>query len=86
MYRVLFFLGILILPVVFGWWLFFPLALLYVYLAKLPYEIIFVAVILDSLYHFGSSLFSNQIFLIFSLLLLLVAFFLSRHIYWRKVI
>jgi hypothetical protein len=86
MKRVLYFLAIIIIPVIFSWWLFIPMALLYVYLAKLPYEIILAGIILDSVYYFGESFWAKHILIIFSLLLVAIAFFLSKKIHWRKII
>lgn len=86
MLRILFFLAILIIPVIFSWWLFVPLALLFVYLTKLPYEIILAGFILDMIYYFGDSFLSKHLLTTFSLILIILAFFLSKRIHWRKVI
>ena len=86
MFRILFFLAILIIPAIFSWWLFVPLALLFVYLAKLPYEIILAGFILDMIYYFGDSFLAKHLLTIFSLILIILAFFLSKRIHWRKVI
>jgi uncharacterized membrane protein len=86
MYRFLYFLAIIIFPIVFSWWLFIPMALLMVYLVKLPYEIIFVGFILDSAYYFGDGFFAKHLLTLFSLLLIILAWFLSQKIYWRKII
>jgi hypothetical protein len=86
MNRVLFFLAIIILPVIFSWWLFIPMALLYVYLAQLPYEIIVAGFILDSVYYFGNGFFARYALTIFSLVLIAIAFFLSKKIHWPKII
>jgi hypothetical protein len=86
MYRILYFLAIIVIPVIFSWWLFVPMALLFVYLAKLPYELILAGVILDSVYYFGDGFLAEHILTLFSLLLLIIAFFLSERIHWNKVI
>ncbi len=79
-------LAIIIIPVVSSWWLFVPMALLFVYLAKLPYELIIAGIILDSVYYFGGSFLAEHLLTIFSALLLIIAFFLSKRIHWQKVI
>jgi len=86
MYRIISFFAVLIIPVIFGWWLFIPMGLLYVYLAKLPYEIIFAGFLLDTIYYFGNSLLTKYPLTIFSILLILGAFFFSKRIHWSKVI
>ena len=86
MYRALYFLAVMIIPVTFSWWLFIPLALLFVYLVKLPYEIIIAGIILDSVYYFGEGFINKHLLTIFSLLLIILALFLSNRVHWRKVI
>jgi hypothetical protein len=86
MLRVLFFLGLIIIPVIFGWWLFIPLALLAVYLIKLPFEIIVAGFILDSVYYFGEGFVDKHLLTLFSFLLMILALFLNNKIYWRKII
>lgn len=86
MYRILFFLALIFVPVAFGWWLFIPLALLAVYLIKLPYEIILAGFLLDLFYYFGEGFWRGHILSIFSLVLIALALFLSQKIHWRKVI
>ena len=86
MYRIIFFLLTIFLTLIFGWWLFIPLALLSVYLAKLPYEIIVAGVILDSVYYFGSGIVSSHRLGLFALLIIFFAMFLEDRIYWRKTI
>ncbi|MEK7200556.1 MAG: hypothetical protein AAB672_00270 [Patescibacteria group bacterium] len=86
MFRILFFLAILIIPAIFSWWLFVPLALLFVYLAKLPYEIILAGFILDMIYYFGDSFLAKHLLTIFSVILIILAFFLSKRIHWNKII
>ena len=52
MSRLLYFLATMIIPIVFSWWLFIPMALFFVYATKLPYEVILAGFFLDSLYYF----------------------------------
>ena len=86
MYRFIYFLAIIIIPVIFSWWLFIPMALLFVYLTKLPYEIILAGFLLDLVYYFGDEFLTKHLLTLFSLLLIIVAFFLSKRIHWNKVI
>jgi hypothetical protein len=86
MFRILFFLVTIFVPVVFSWWLFIPLALLSVYLVKLPFEIIVAGFILDFFYYFGNGFFATHLLTLFSIALNILAFFLSKRIHWRKVI
>ena len=86
MLRILYSIMMIVLTLVFGWWIFFPLALIYVYLAKLPYEIIIFAALLDNIYYFGDGFFRDNMFSLFSILLILVAFFLGVRINWQRKI
>jgi len=86
MYRFLFFLIAIIIPVVFSWWLFIPLALLFVFLAKIPYEIILIGFLLDSVYYFGESFWFQYPLTIFSIILIAVACFLNGKINWHRSI
>lgn len=86
MYRVLYFLAVVFIPVVFSWWLFIPMALLAVYLIRLPYEIILAGLMLDSLYYFGNGFLNQHILTLFSVALIALALFLSKRIHWRKII
>lgn len=86
MFRILFFFIIIILPLIFSWWLFVPLTMLFVYLAKLPYEITVAGAILDVAYNFGDSIIDQHLLLIFSVVLLILATFLNNKVYWRKII
>lgn len=70
----------------FGWWLFIPMALLYVYLARLPYEIILVGFLFDNLYYFGDNVWQKYPLTIFSGLLIVIAMSLYKRIHWSKVI
>lgn len=86
MYRFFYFLAIIIGPIIFGWWLFIPLAMLLVYLAKLPYEVILAGAILDTVYYFGDNFLSRHQLTFFAILLLMVALFLSDKVDWNKKI
>ncbi|KKP56105.1 MAG: hypothetical protein UR80_C0035G0003 [Parcubacteria group bacterium GW2011_GWB1_35_5] len=86
MSRLLYFLATMIIPIVFSWWLFIPMALFFVYATKLPYEVILAGFFLDSLYYFGDGFFFEHLLTIFSLVLIALALFLSKMIYWRKII
>ena len=71
---------------IFGWWLFIPMAVFFVYLAKLPYEVIVAGAILDSIYYFGDGITERHGLAIFSALIIIAALFLSDRINWRKTI
>lgn len=86
MYRALCFIGILTFTAVFGWWLFIPLSIIYVFLVKLPYEIIILGLVFDSTYYFGGNFVSMYRMTILSLLLIGLALFLNERIRWNKVI
>lgn len=86
MYRFIYFLAIIIIPVIFSWWLFIPMTLLFVYLAKLPYEIILAGFLLDLVYYFGDGFITKHLLTLFSILLIIAAFFLSKRIHWSRVI
>lgn len=86
MYRLFYFLLIIFIPAIFSWWLFVPMAILLVYLAKLPYEMIVAGAVLDSVYYFGDSLLLKNCLVIFSSLLIIGALFLNDKIHWRKII
>jgi membrane protein YdbS with pleckstrin-like domain len=74
----------ILLPIIFGWWLFLPLILISIYLIKLPYEIILAAAILDSLYYFGDSFWSNYKLTLVAFFAILVALFLSDRLNWQR--
>lgn len=86
MYRFLLFLAVIFIPVFFSWWLFIPMVLLSIYLVGLPYELLAASLILDSLYYFGDGFFKKNLLTLFTVLLLAIALFLSKRIYWRKII
>ncbi len=86
MFRLLFFLLSLFIPLFFGWWLFLPFSLLFVYLSKKPYEIIFSGALLDSFYYFGNSFLSSNRLSFFSMSLILFTFLLDEEIRWEKKI
>jgi hypothetical protein len=86
MYRTLFFFAALIIPAIFGWWIFVLMAILNVYLARLPYEIILAGFILDFFYYFGNGFLATHALFLFSTILIILAFFLSSRVHWRKII
>ncbi|OHA86581.1 MAG: hypothetical protein A3A96_01770 [Candidatus Zambryskibacteria bacterium RIFCSPLOWO2_01_FULL_39_39] len=86
MNRVLYFLTIIFVPVIFSWWLFIPMALLSVYLIKLPFEIVVVGFLLDFLYYFGDGFFAKHLLTLFSLILIILALFLNKKVHWQKTI
>lgn len=63
-----------------------PFAIFFVYLAKLPYEVIIAGAILDSVYYFGENLLVSNQLTLFATLLILVALFLKDKIHWQEVI
>lgn len=86
MYRLLLSLLILFLTVFLGWWLYIPLALLYAYLSKTPYELLLMGFMLDYLYYFGDGFVASNRLAVFSLVVVLVSVFLSDKLEWKKVI
>jgi hypothetical protein len=86
MSRFLFFLATIIIPTIFSWWLFIPLAFLFVYFAKLPYEIILAGFLLDLVYYFGEGIWYQYPLTLFSVLLIAGAWFLNGKINWQKTI
>jgi hypothetical protein len=81
--RFIFFMTIVLIPIIFGWWL-FSLALLYVYAVRKPFELIVSGFLLDTVYYFGNGFFRNHALIIFSLFLVALILFLDSRIYWRK--
>lgn len=86
MYRILFFIALIVIPIVFSWWLFIPLALLFVYLCKLPYELPLAGFLLDLIYYFGEGFWREHSLAIFSSFLIIAAYFLDKRIHWNKTI
>jgi hypothetical protein len=86
LYRILYFLATIIVPIILGWWLFIPMALLAVFLARLPYEIVLAGVILDSVYYFGGGFFLGHRLALFAIVLIIAALFLNSRVHWRKII
>ncbi len=86
MHRALFFIMTLILPLVFGWWLFIPMSFFFIYIAKTPYEIIIAGAILDHVYYFGESAIARNSLAIFAFCAILAALFLKGRIQWRGVV
>jgi uncharacterized RDD family membrane protein YckC len=83
-YRLLFFALSVLVPIVFGWWLFLPFALLSVYLIKTPYELIITGAVLDSVYYFGEGFLGNYRLTLGTLILIIAALFLNGKIHWQK--
>lgn len=86
MIRLSLFVLVIALSVMFGWWIFLPLAILIVYMAVLPYEIILAGIILDSVYYFGDGFLYRYPLTAFSIILVFLAFILSKRIHWRKLV
>ncbi len=84
-YRSISFLCLLFIPIMFGWWLFFPLLILYIYLAIVPVEVFFVAIFLDRIYYLGEGIWAH-LFLITAFLCLSASFFLKDKLIWNKLI
>lgn len=84
--RILFFVGLLVLPLIFGWWLFVPLSIFLVIFAGKAYEIIIAGGLLDSLYYFGNSFWQTHLLLIIGLLCALISLFLEKEVNWRKLL
>ncbi|MBN2094367.1 MAG: hypothetical protein JW740_03325 [Candidatus Zambryskibacteria bacterium] len=80
------FLAIIIIPTIFGWWLFPVLALVLIYLVKLPYEIIFAGIILDEVFYFGDAFIAAHVLALFSIISIVLALFLIKRIHWQKII
>jgi|GEM_PF-1369402 hypothetical protein len=83
-FRILSSLAVVVIPIMFGWWLFFPLAFIFACFVNSPYEIIFVGVLLDMVYYLGDGFIHTYLFLIFSICLVMLVMFMSDKIYWRR--
>ena len=87
MKRFVFFIILLILPTLFGFWLFIPLAFLYACIAKNPLELIPAGAIIDSLTSINKGIFlQDHTFSLISLALAIMSFGISEYIHWRKLI
>ncbi len=86
MLRLVFFLVVLFITAVFGWWTFFPLSLLYIYLAKVPYEVIVVGGIMDTVYYLGEGLVLNNLFGLFAFFAIVAAIFLEDRLEWEAIL
>jgi len=86
MWRGILLVAIIFLPIFFGWWLFVPLALLYVYFIKSPYEIIPVGAILDGLYYFGEGFLYKHSLVLYTLVLVVLTSLLGKWISWKRSI
>lgn len=74
----------MIIPAIFSWWLFVPIALVYVYLAKFPYEIILAGLMLDTLYYFGEGFIWRHPLALSASALIVLAFFVDKAVRWQK--
>lgn len=84
--RVLFFVGLIILPVIFGWWLFVLLSLLLVLIGHKSYEPIIVGGILDNFYYFGAGFWQAHFLLSLGALFALVSLFLENKVNSPKLL
>lgn len=64
--------------------MFFPLAVIYAYSAKMPYELVLIGGVLDQAYYIGGGFFFEHVFLIFSVFLLIMSVFLEKKFQWKK--
>lgn len=83
-YRIGILLFSILLPIIFGWWLFLPLILISIYLIKLSYEIILAAAILDSFYYFGDNFWYSHRLTLAAFFAILIALFLSDKLNWQR--
>lgn len=60
------------------------MAILFVYLAKTPFELIVAGAILDATYYFGDGILVRNQLAIFSTILIIIALFLNKRIHWQK--
>ena len=84
--RIVFLVVLMGAPVVFGWWLFVPLALIYVYLVHEPYEVLLCGVLLDNIYSFDGNILEKHILAIFALILILITLLLETRVDWKKIV
>ncbi len=83
-FRILFSLVIVMIPIMFGWWLFIPLVFIFAYFVNSPYEIIFAGVLLDMAYYLGDGFIHRHLFFVFSVCLVVLVMFISDRVYWRR--
>jgi len=84
--RIVFWMILLIAPLVFGWWLFLLLALVYVCLAENPYETLLPGILLDNIFSFDGSILEKHFLTIFVLILILIALLLETRVDWKKIV
>lgn len=77
---------LLLLPIVFGWWLFPVIAVIFVFITKNPVEALIVGIILDSVYYFGSNFLLGNWILVFVILLYIIDYVLSDIVVWKKLL
>ncbi len=85
-FRILFCVGLLALPLVFGWWMFIFLSLLFVVIANKTYELVVVGSLLDSVYYFGPSIWQSHMLLIVGFFCTALSLLLEREVNWRKLL
>lgn len=85
LYRILFLFSAIALPLLLSWWLFVPIALLYVYLVKSPYEIVAAGLILDCVYYWGDDFLVRNALALLALALVAAVFFLESRVEWRRI-
>ncbi len=82
--RIILFILLIILSALFFWWLFLPLALIYVVKVNNPFEILLAGAIFDSVYFYSSDPWLAHNFLIFSVVVLIAIMVLGSNINWKK--
>jgi len=84
MFRLMYFVGIFFVTAILGWWVFFPLAIAYIYLVRMPYELIIMGAILDQVYYLGNSFIYDYMFTIFSFVSVVATVFLEKKLQWEN--
>lgn len=82
--RIFIFILLVALPAMFAWWLYFPLAVVYVYKVKSPYEILLASSFLDRAFFSGSSFWNGHELFFFSVLLLTAIMIFANTLEWRR--
>lgn len=62
------------------------MALLLVYLAKMPFELIFAGILSDSIYYFGEGFWLQNRFAVLAFMVVILSLVLDSRIHWHKVI
>lgn len=84
MMRIVFFVIVLFAPAFLGWWIFFPLALLYFILVRNPFELVLAGAMLDKFFYFGEGFIVSNMLLITSLVLSFGSIFMDRSFILKK--